>query len=292
MKRILTICLLVCLLFPLCAQHTKNVCGEVDYVMPETQSQLEARRTAIERARIQALADEFGTIVSQTNTTTMHNTEGQTKTDFNSFSASDVRGVWVEDTNEPEITMVYDQNQIVFHVKVCGKARELKSNPVELQIETINYGYHNGEEHPFRPGYETTQFKNNDFFGVRFKAPIDGYVAIFFRDDNNDIVYTQLPYEGSDGYAREVKSNKEYTFLNNQDPEFPPLPSAILTTDRKIETNTLVVVFSKRLFHMSLTNHGEFFPEMELPKFQKWLHSLRVHDETAQVEEIVITIKK
>jgi len=37
---------------------------------------------------------------------------------------------------------------------------------------------------------------------------------------------------------------------------------------------------------------GEFVPEVENSKFQKWLHGLRVYDTTAQAEEIVLTIKK
>lgn len=293
MKKILV--LLLCVVFAggVYAQQKVSVCGETRYVVPETQSQSDAKRTAIQRARIQALADEFGTVVSQTNTTTMHNTGEQTKTDFNSFSENEVRGIWIEDTKEPELDMRYENNMLVIYAKVCGKARELKTNAVELDIQTFSYGGHNGESHPSRPGYATTQFKHNDLLGVRFKSPVNGYVAMFIRDDNNDIVLTQLPYVGSDGRARAVKSNKEYIFLNNNDPEFPSdMESVILITDRKIETNTLVIVFSQKEFNLSLAKQGKYFPEMELAKFQKWLHSLRKYDETLQVEEIVLTITK
>ena len=290
MKKIFFLLFHFLIIGSLCAQQKKTVCGETRYVVPETQSLSEAKRTAIERARLQALADEFGTVVTQTNTTAMHTTNGQTNSTFNSFSGNDVRGVWEEDTKEPEIKVLYENEVMVIHAKVCGKARELKSNQVELKIETLSYGPHHGNRHPTRPGEVTTQFRNNDFFGVHFKSPVNGYVALFIRDDNNDIVYTQLPYENSNGSARAVKSNQDYTFLNNQDPEYPDVPAVILTTDRKIENNTLIMVFSKKPFDLSLSEQGKYFQETDLTKFLKWLHNLRKHDETVQVQEIVLTI--
>ncbi len=274
------------------AQRMVSVCGSTEYVVPETQTLVEAKRAAVTRARVQALADEFGTIVTQTNTIAVHNTNGETNSTFNSFGENNVRGIWIEDTKEPEIHVSYKNDMMIIRAKVCGKARELKSTPVELDIQTLSYGYYDGNENPIRKAYETTQFNNGDFFGVRFKAPIKGYVAIFIRDDNTETVYTQLPYVGSDGYAREIKANQSYVFLSNEDPAFPYKTTTILTTERKIENNTLIVIFSKNPFHLSLSNQGEWFPEIELPKFQKWIHSLRMHDESAQVEEIVLTIKK
>lgn len=290
MKHVLTFLMFLLLSIVAYGQQKKTVCGETRYVVPETQSLSEAKRTAIERARLQALADEFGTVVTQTNTTAMHTANGQTNSTFNSFSGNDVRGVWEEDTKEPEITVLYENEMMVIHAKVCGKARELKSNQVELKIETLSYGPHHGNRHPTRPGEVTTQFRHNDFFGVHFKSPVNGYVALFIRDDNNDIVYTQLPYENSNGSARAVKSNQDYTFLNNQDPEYPNVPAVILTTDRKIENNTLIMVFSKKPFDLSLSEQGKYFQETDLTKFWKWLHNLRKHNETVQVQEIVLTI--
>ena len=292
MKKSISLFIFILICVAAYGQQKKTVCGETRYVVPETQSLSEAKRTAIKQARIQALADEFGTVVTQTNTTAIHSVNGTTNSTFNSFSENDVRGVWVEDTKEPEIKILTDNEMMVIHAKVCGKARELKSNQVELLIETLSYGYYDGNENPMRKGYVTTQFNNGDFFGVRFKAPIKGYVAIFIRDDNTEKVITQLPYVGGDGYAREIKANQSYVFLTNEDPSFPYKTTTILTTDRKIENNTLIVVFSKNPFHLSLSNQGEWFPEIELPKFQKWIHSLLMHDETLQVQEIVLTIKK
>lgn len=289
------ICTFIIFFITICgayAQRTVNVCGEVDYVVPETQTSQEAIRIAINRAKLQAIANEFGTVISQTNMLTMHNEDGEFKSNFNSFSENDVRGIWIEDTKEPEIQINYENEMMVVHAKVCGKAKAITSTSVDLEIKTLNYGFSNGEENPSRKGYETTQFNDSDFFGVRFRSPVDGYVAMFIRDDNTERVYMQLPYVGSDGYARDVKSNQEYVFLTHEDPDFPYRASTILTTERKIENNTFIVVFSKYPFQNAISNQGDWFLEIEFSKFQKWLQSLRKHDETLQVQEILLTIKK
>lgn len=262
------------------AQRIVNACGEVDYIAPETQTLVEAKQTAIAQARLKAIADEFGTIVAQTSTTAMHTKDGKTKSSFNSYSENEVRGIWISDTKEPEVSVKYRNDMMVIHAEVCGKVREQKQSAVELQVKPLN------------KGIESTLFKNNDRFSISFKAAASGYVAVFIRDDDNEIVNVMMPYDNGDGNAREVKSNKEYLFLSTKDPEYPYDEETILTTSKSVENNTLIVVFSQKKFHISLSNKGEFVPEVENSKFQKWLHGLRVYDTTAQVEEIVLTIKK
>ena len=262
------------------AQRIVNACGEVDYVVPETQTLFEAKQTAITQARLKAIADEFGTIVTQTNTTAMHTKDGKTNSSFNSYSENEVRGIWISDTKEPEVSVKYRNDMMVIHAEVCGKVREQKQSAVELQIKPLN------------KGIESTLFKNNDRFSLSFKSAASGYVAVFIRDDDTEIVNVMMPYDNGDGNAREVKSNKEYLFLCTKDPEYPYDEETILTTSKSVENNTLIIVFSQKKFHISLSNKGEFVPEVENAKFQKWLHGLRVYDTTTQVEEIVLTIKK
>ena len=280
MKRLFLIIAFISAALGMSAQKIANVCGEIDYMVPETQTLVEAKQTALSRARLQAIAEKFGTNVSQTTTTAMHSQNGQTDTRFNTYSENEVRGLWLNDTQEPVVDVRYQNGNMVIHVEVCGKAREQKNAEVEMMVKPLNRDF------------ESANFKNNDRFSVSFKSAASGYVAVFLRDDDNEMVYVMLPYENSDGNAREVKSNREYTFLSTRDPEYPYQEETILTTSKTMEYNTLIVVFSQRQFHISLSNMGEFVPEVENTKFQKWLHSLRVYDTTAQVEQITLTIKK
>jgi len=292
MKKIVFVLVFLSLAFGCFADHSVSVCGEVDYPVPESQTLNEAKATAITRARVKALADQFGTVVSQTNTNATHNVDGKTSSAFNSYTENDVRGIWIEDTQEPKVESYYEKGIMVLHVEVCGKAREIKTSQVELDVKTLNYGFCNGEENPFRKGYETTQYNDSDFFGVRFQSPVDGYLALLLRDDNTGDVYVQMPYAESDGSARVIKGNQKYVFLNNEDQEFPWPASTILTTERKIEYNTLIVIFSKNPFQIPNSHLGDWFFEFDQSKYQKWLQSLRKHDETVQTKEILLTIKK
>ena len=261
-------------------QRVENICGEYKYIVPENVSLAEAKAIAIERARLTAIANEFGTTVSQTNLATTHIENGTTRNDFLSLGETEVKGDWLGDTKEPEIRPVYENNQLVIYASVCGKVRELKTAEVELRMQIMNNGI------------ETEQFKNNDKVAIRFKSPVNGYVAIFVRDDNAGIVSCMLPYENENGKARVVKNSKEYIYLSTADPIYPYQEETILVTNKKIEFNTFVLVFAQNEFSMPLSEMGEFVPELSVEDFQKWLRRNRMSDKTMQTIEKTIQINK
>lgn len=261
-------------------QRVVNICGEYKYIVPENVSLAEAKAIAIERARLTAIANEFGTTVSQTNLATTHIENGTTRNDFLSLGETEVKGDWLGDTKEPEIRPVYENNQLVIYASVCGKVRELKTAEVELRMQIMNNGI------------ETEQFKNNDKVAIRFKSPVNGYVAIFVRDDNAGIVSCMLPYENENGKARVVKNSKEYIYLSTADPIYPYQEETILVTNKKIEFNTFVLVFAQNEFSMPLSEMGEFVPEISVENFQKWLRRNRMSDKTMQTIEKTIQINK
>ena len=58
------------------SQKATKVSGKYVFYPPSTMSIDEAKSEAIKRARLQALADAFGTIISQTSNTVMTNNGG------------------------------------------------------------------------------------------------------------------------------------------------------------------------------------------------------------------------
>ena len=261
-------------------EHIVTICGEYKYIVPENISLAEAKAIAIERARLTAIANEFGTTVSQTNLATTHVENGTTRNNFLSLGETEVKGDWLGDTEEPEIRPVYENNQLVIYASVCGKVRELKTAEVELRTQIMSNGI------------ETERFKNKDKVTVRFKSPVNGYVAIFVRDDNAGIVSCMLPYENEEGKARVVKNSKEYIFLSTADPIYPYQEETILVTNKKVEFNTFVLVFAQKEFSMPLSEVGEFVPEISVENFQKWLRRNRMSDKTMQTVEKSIQIYK
>lgn len=278
MKYFLSIILLLATLTCI-AQKTVTICGEYRYIAPENVSPAEAKATATERARLEAMANEFGTNVSQTNLNTTRTNNGEAQNDFLSFGGTEVKGNWLGDTKEPEISVTYEQNQLVVTAKVCGKAREIVNASVDLSVKVLCNGV------------ESERFKNNDKLSVVLKTPVHGYLAIFLRDDVNGIVACLLPYETENGKSRKIKRNEFYTLLSTSDPLYPYREETILVTEREQEFNTLIFVFSENEFAMPNTENGEYLPELSIPDFQKWLRRNRMRDEKMQTLEKVIDIR-
>ena len=262
------------------SQKTVEVCGEYRYQVPGEIPLNRAKQIAIDKARNEAIANEFGQVVSQSTNTTIHSSGTQSSIQSDSYASTESKAIWLSDTKEPEVSIVYENDVMVITASVCGKARELKTAEVELKMQvTCN-------------GIETERFKNNEKVAIRFKSPVNGYVSIFFRDDNAGMIYCMMPYENEDGTAREVKSNKEYIYLSTEDPIYPYQEETILVTDKTVEFDTFIIVFSKKDFSMPASEAGEFVPELSVEDFQKWLRKNRINDETMQTIEKTIQINK
>lgn len=283
MKRLVFSIILLTLAFVGNAQKIVSVSGECQYQVPETVSIADAKKIAVDRARDDAMAKEFGTVVSQTNTSTTKVVDGKVETDFTSIGGTESKGIWIEDTKEPEINIYCDNGEITVEAKVWGKAREIKNSETEMDITLLCNGI------------ESERFKDKDKFSIDFKAAAKGFVAIFLRTDNlDDPIYCLLPYDDENGEPREVKGNTLYTFLSYKDPIYPRGESkeTTLTTEKAVESNTIIIVFSKNKFTMPLSDDGTYVPEIPTEKFQKWLHKNRIHDETWQVIEKTVEIRK
>lgn len=279
MKRLVFSIILMVFALVCHAQKTVNVSGEYRYVVPDNVSRTDAQNIAIERARNEAMAKEFGTVVSQTNTTTTKVIDGKVETGFISMGGTESKGLWIDDTKEPEVKTFYEDDVMVIVAKVWGKAREIKNTETEIDIKILCNGM------------ENERFKNNDKFSIDFKSASKGYVAIFLRDENLDPIYCMLPYENENGEVRAVKSGTKYNFLSTKDPVYPFREETILVTDKTVEFNTILVVFSKNQFSLPISEEGEYVPEIPADKFMKWLRKNRINDETMQVIEKTVEIR-
>lgn len=264
----------------LSAQRVQTLSGSYSYYAPENVSIEQAKRIAIERAKIEAIAAEFGTNISQTNTTTIKNNEALSSTKFTSIGMTEVKGDWLADTKDPIVEVNYDGGVLVVTAHVEGKVRERINAEYDLKITTL------------RNGVESDIFYHEDRFAISFKTSKAGYIAIFLIDDNIEQAYCLVPYETDDGSAREVSNKKEHIFLSTQDPEYPYNEETILTTEQEIDYNRLIILFSTNEFYMPLTDRGEFLPELNLDDFDKWINKNRVRDEHMTAITKILEIKR
>lgn len=262
------------------SQKSVTLCGEYVYHAPENISLEQAKKTALERAKLEALAEKFGTVVSQTNTTTVKNNNEKSDISFSSFGGTEVKGEWLENNEDPKYNIAYEQGMLVVTAHVCGKAREIKKSDVDLMTQILCNGM------------ESERFKSNDRVSVKFKSPIKGFLAIFLLDDNNELAECLLPYENEEGKAREIKNSTEYIFLSTKDPVYPYREESILHTKKEIEFYRVTFIFSTAPFVMPLTTAGEYVHELSIDEFQKWIQKNRIKDENMQRIEKVIEVRK
>ena len=192
-KRIALSLLLLLGIVPVVAQRVETVRGEYSYHAPENISLDRAKTIAVERARLKAIADTFGTEISQTNISTISSKNNQSENTFQSLGSSEVKGDWLEDIDTPEIAIRYESSMLVVTAKVHGKVRERMNTDLDLQIKVLCNGI------------ESSNFKDRDQLAVDFKTPVKGYLSIYLLDDNTSTAFCLLPYENEDGKMRLLK---------------------------------------------------------------------------------------
>ena len=190
--RILSI--LICGVFSIgcLAQRVKTVGGEYTYVAPKNMSPEEAERVAFERLKTKLIAEEFGTVVSQTNLTKVENQNGQSNIDFSSYGGSEVKGEWIETVKGPHFENGFVDGLVVVKVSARGKIREIVSSKVEFDSRILR----NGTE----DRYEADRFREGDDLYISFAAPVNGYVAAYLIDNENT-AYCLLPYKVNQLYV-------------------------------------------------------------------------------------------
>lgn len=171
------------------SQKVKTVETSYTYHAPENVTLEEAKRTALDRAKISAISDAFGTMVTQSNTTVVSNKNGHTDTHFYSLGGSEVKGEWIETTKDPVYNITYESGMLVVSVEVVGKIREIVSASIDITAKVLR----NGTEEKF----ESSDFRSGDDMFLYFRSPVDGYLVVYLLDETTQEVFCLLPYKAS-----------------------------------------------------------------------------------------------
>lgn len=270
------------------AQKVKKVQGEYTYHAPENVSLEQAKQTALNRAQIQALGNEFGTIVAQHNATMMSNTNGSTSTDFTSLSSSDVKGEWLETIGEPKYDIAYEQGMLVVKCTVSGKARELVASQNNFVAKVLRNG--------IEDKYESCNFKSGDDLFLAYQTAAKGYIAVYLVDEEKK-AYCLLPYQSSTDGKVAVEANQKYVFFNQKTAAPLFLATEVdeyrMTCEKSSETNYIYVISSPNPFVKAIDNASTGLPrELSFDDFQKWLSKNRTQDKDMQIDIKTITVEK
>ena len=293
-----SILLIILAVFPLIsfAQRVCEVSGEYTYYAPLNITPNEAKAVAIEKAKIQALADAFGTLIDVRSTSLIQNENGKSNTNFISLGESSVKGEWLGDTREPETeVMIEGEDFMIAKAKVWGQAREIVSAPIQINAKLLKQT--NGK-------HDEDQFHHGDHLYLSFKSPSSGYLAVYQMDEN-ELVYCMLPYSEDEDGQFPVRAKKSYILFSEKNAEKGEKCEEYFMTSEKetAEQNMVFVIFSPNKFTkandeesdkiVSVNGELELTPRV-LPyaDFQKWLLRCRRADKDMQVIIKPIVISK
>lgn len=271
------------------AQKAKRVCGDYTYYAEGNETPNQAKQKALEGAKLQALAAEFGTVVSQSTMIQSQSESGKEKNYFSQLSSSEVKGEWLEDLGKPEYKIDYIDNMLVVNCKICGKARELTNEAAEFEAKILQNG--------ITDQCESTSFRANDNLYVKFKAPKDGYVAIYLVDEEPN-AYCLLPYQKSDRQFF-VKGDVENIFFyvpeekkKNDKTNYRLVDEFVITCEGEMEQNIMYILYSPNPFSKALDNKvDENLPRMlSYENFNEWLSRCRKRDPKMGVKVVHLEI--
>ncbi|MBR1889759.1 MAG: DUF4384 domain-containing protein [Alloprevotella sp.] len=290
MKHILLVAVLTCFPFVLRAgDGTKKVGGEFIYYADASLSLKEAKSLAIENAKLQAIAKEFGTIITQDTRSSDHLTESDERSYFLQLNSAEVKGEWVEDLKEPvcEVVEVLS-DMLVIKTVVSGRARAISNDACEFEVKVLR----NGTEARFAD----TNFKNGDDLFLSFRAPVSGYIAVYLIDEAPE-AYCLLPYSKEDSGQQFVRHGREHIFFSpaHATPQdiYKVDELNMTCSDANVEHNQLYVIFSPNPFTKALDEQqDELIPRhLSFKDFSKWLSKCRKRDKNMGVQVIHLTIR-
>lgn len=191
------------------AQKECKVSGEYTYYAPLNITPDEAKATAVEKAKIQALADTFGTLIDMRSVNVVQNDNGKSNSSFFSLGESSVKGEWIGDTKAPETEIKIEGDFLMAKAKVWGMAREIVSAKIDISAMLLKQAVGNRDE---------DQFRHGDKVYLSFKSPTKGYLSVYLMDGKGD-AYCMLPYDGDDDGQFSVKASKSYMLFSSDHSE-------------------------------------------------------------------------
>ena len=143
---------------------------------------------------------------------------------------------------------------------------------------------------------ESNQFYNGDDLYLSFRSPVNGYLAVYLVDAENQ-AYCLLPYRNQASGIYPIKAHQRYLFFNAKEAplsERSYVDEYIMTCNRSKEQNQIYIIFSPNQYAKATDNSiSDQLPrELSFDNFQGWLAKCRKNDVDMSVTMIPIMIKK
>lgn len=269
--------LLLCLLFSfigsanLYAQKEKKVhaIAKIPLEKYKYMSLDQLEKECIKQAQFEAIKEAFGELIQSKTNLMDASIDGEEISNFFTETLISSTAEWLGDTKAPEVRPVMEDGKTVYIAEVWGRAREIE--PASILIDwTILAGDH--EKY-----WESDKFKKQENIYIKFKAPCDGYLAIYLLDSYQKQANCLLPYKNNAEGIHRIQHDKEYILFN---PTFDPVAFPYryrMTTSCPKEMDQVVLLFSPNKFTKSNVADGDrYHPQsVSIAEFEEWLTKLR-----------------
>lgn len=264
-----------------------TVSGSYEYILPSDVSEKTGRARALEQARLQALADAFGTFVSSTTAMSQREDAAGLSENFILYSTADVAGVWVKTIDERVERRIVG-GDIVLEAYVKGLARGRDISAVEFDAEV-------GRVDDMERFISASRFKDRERFDIRFVTPETGYVAVYASDGVSDACRLLPVASANLAQPVRVERGTEYRFFEDSNPVMslgPDEGSAILRITILFQPDTGVRPFHLPVDSSRVDAQGDVLGwSISNTAYQTWLAKL-LNDKAMQRRDINVTITR
>ncbi|HEX7585300.1 MAG TPA: hypothetical protein VF373_11470 [Prolixibacteraceae bacterium] len=274
------------------SQKIKTESGTAQVKLEKNRTKEETYQKVEELAKINAIENAFNTYVEQESNITVNSG----KSDFRIIGTTKVKGEWIE-TLDKKLTEDIKEEKGQFGIektvwvtcKIRGRIKEATPK-ANIEFATLSCP---------RLNCRSTAFTSGEQLYLQFQSPLDGYLSIYL--DDGITVNRLLPYTSAQNSSSvNVKADKEYFFFvkGENNPEFGKPDEVELYTLKRIEYNTLYVIFSEENYYKPMLSqekvveNGYFLPKsLSKTKFEEWLSTNRATlpdflDRTVDIEII------
>jgi hypothetical protein len=283
--------------YQLIAQKKTKVKAHYTLLLEDNDCIGEFKQKVINGAKIKALADKFGTLISQGTDLSVKNKNEAVDTHFQLLQMSEVKGEWIETTQEKLIWELREEKEQQQHLYLTCQIEGFAIEKRHLipNFEIITSKCESSKE------CASTVFKEGDNFFVLFKSPTNGYLSIFWKEENE--VFRLFPYTTSqlEMGGMKIEENKNYWIFSSKEfhnfPEINPreVDEMNLSTNGKDRLFCeLIVVFAEQPFLKPMLSERESDGIKTLTdnELNKWLAKNKLHVDSFQEKRIYITIEK
>lgn len=287
---IISVSLLACLSSK--ADDIRTVSIEYEYVSAEkNESPQQAEQNAIQRARVEALAKEYGWAVADVSTmTTQSNTvndQADYRSSFSQFTESAVQGEWIETVTQKILKKEYQDG--VWRIKVFLKGKTRK----QVADIPLAYGFYGSDV----LSVKKELFACGERFIMSFSAPVAGHLLVYGVDEN-DRACCLLPYSDSSEGSYPIAANTEYTFFS-QKTDIHAEEIFLCPENGEEEELRLFILFSPNALVKPTDKDGgvskdgyDRLRELPMKEFKKWLDNRRLKDASMVVRFDAIRVVK